>query len=74
MSTNPFSCTCTICSQKEDSYCKIENNSTNRSNKFKQFHDSRVQQIVSLSVFFKCGNHWIKQLALDNVTIVELIL
>ena len=57
-----------------DSYCKMRNNSTNRSNEFKQFNDSRVQQIVSLSVFFKRGNHWIKQLAFDNVAIVEFIL
>ena len=27
-----------------------------------------------MSIFSECSNDWIKQLALDNVTIVELIL
>ena len=47
---------------------------THHSDKFKQFYNSRVKQIVSLSIFLKRRNNWIKQLALDNVTVVELIL
>ena len=46
---------------------------TYHSDKFKELYDGRIKKIVSLSIVFECCNNWIKQLSLDDVTVVEFI-
>ena len=46
---------------------------TYHSDKFKELYDGRIKKIVSLSIVFECCNNWIKQLPLDDVTVVEFI-
>ena len=47
---------------------------THHSDKLKQFDHRRVKEVVLVAILLECADHCIEKLALDDVTVVELIL